>query len=298
MLIEMTIKGPTVDPGPNMPTVIPRAQPDQRHHPRAQAPVRDRQLRVPRQNPRAGQVPLGTDHHGRRRHARILRDQADGVDVGDGRVRHPHVVAPTGWAAEDDLVLLAMDLVPGGSAQQLLDEHGPVPVGYAARLLEQLLMGLAAVHAAGLVHRDVKPANLLLDAHGAVWVTDFGLAKLIDQDGLTSTGDILGTLQYMAPESFENRADARSDGASSSATETRRVRRALDRTSHCTVASVPATTTGGCWRRRTRWRGDVPIAASASPSITNATAASSVSDTGPPAMWTAACPASLPPMLP
>ena len=117
--------------------------------------------------------------------ARFVREQAV-------RVRHPHVVAPTGWAAEDDLVLLAMDLVPGGSVQQLLDEHGPLPVGYAARLVEQLLMALAAVHAAGLVHRDVKPANLLLDATGTgdphLRLGDFGVAAPVADRRFTTGG--------------------------------------------------------------------------------------------------------------
>src|SRR5262249_58860913 len=59
--------------------------------------------------------------------------------------------------------------------------------------------------------RDVKPANLLLDLDGTVWVTDFGLAKADDSDDLTRTGDLLGTLRYMPPEAFEGKSDARSD---------------------------------------------------------------------------------------
>lgn len=129
--------------------------------------------------------------------ARFVREQAV-------RVRHPHVVAPTGWAAEDDLVLLAMDLVSGGSVQQQLDEHGALPVGYAARLLEQLLMGLAAVHAAGLVHRDVKPANLLLDATGSgdphLRLGDFGVAAPIADRRFTTVPGAIGTDGYMPPE--------------------------------------------------------------------------------------------------
>ena len=70
---------------------------------------------------------------------------------------------------------------------------------------------LAYAHGQGVLHRDVKPSNLLLDARGNVWVTDFGLAKAADGEDLTHTGDIVGTLRYMAPECFSGKADARSD---------------------------------------------------------------------------------------
>ena len=128
---------------------------------------------------------------------RFVREQAV-------RVRHPHVVAPISWAADDDLVVLAMDLVPGGSVQDLLDEHGTLPVGYAAALLEQLLQALAAVHAAGLVHRDVKPANLLLQPTGAerphLRLGDFGVAAPIADARYTTVPGAIGTQGYMAPE--------------------------------------------------------------------------------------------------
>ena len=80
-----------------------------------------------------------------------------------------------------------------------------------ARLGVQAAEGLAHAHALGVLHRDVKPSNLLLDNQGTVWVTDFGLAKSEDSEDLTHTGDIIGTLRYMAPERFEGKADARSD---------------------------------------------------------------------------------------
>src|SRR5687768_3803447 len=67
------------------------------------------------------------------------------------RIQHPHVVAPTGWAAEDDLVIFTMDLVRGGSVATLLRDHGPLPESYVAVVLDQTLQALAAVHAAGVV---------------------------------------------------------------------------------------------------------------------------------------------------
>jgi serine/threonine-protein kinase len=191
--------------------VLPRARPAVPHATRAPAPVAGRYALLDQigaggmgsvwraTDTRTGQLVavkvLG--QHSASLLARFVREQAV-------RVRHPHVVAPTGWAAEDDLVLLAMDLVPGGSVQQLLDEHGPLPVGYAARLLEQLLMGLAAVHAAGLVHRDVKPANLLLAASGPLdphlRLGDFGVAAPVEDRRWTTVPGAIGTDGYMAPE--------------------------------------------------------------------------------------------------
>ena len=80
-----------------------------------------------------------------------------------------------------------------------------------ARLGVQIASALDYAHRSGVLHRDVKPSNLLLDASGTAWVTDFGLAKADDHQDLTATGDLLGTLRYMPPEAFEGRSDARSD---------------------------------------------------------------------------------------
>ncbi|MFI7063492.1 serine/threonine-protein kinase [Kribbella sp. NPDC050124] len=120
------------------------------------------------------------------------------------RIEHPHVVAPHGWAADDDKVVFAMDLVRGGSVATLLGDHGPLPTSYVAVLLDQLLHGLSAVHAAGVVHRDLKPANLLLDATGKgrphLRLSDFGIAGLLDEPRMTRHSTILGTPGYIAPE--------------------------------------------------------------------------------------------------
>jgi WD40 repeat protein/serine/threonine protein kinase len=80
-----------------------------------------------------------------------------------------------------------------------------------ARVGVQVADALEHAHKQGILHRDVKPSNLLLDRQGTVWVTDFGLAKADDQQNLTHTGDVLGTLRYMPPEAFDGKADARGD---------------------------------------------------------------------------------------
>jgi serine/threonine protein kinase/WD40 repeat protein/tetratricopeptide (TPR) repeat protein len=81
-----------------------------------------------------------------------------------------------------------------------------------ARLGVQVAEALAYAHSQNLLHRDIKPSNLLLDVQGTVWVTDFGLAKIVaDEDNLTNTGDIVGTLRYMAPERFAGQSDGRCD---------------------------------------------------------------------------------------
>lgn len=126
------------------------------------------------------------------------------------RIRHPHVVAPTGWAAEDDVVVLTMDLVRGGSLADLVAAHGPLPESYVAVLLDQILQALDAIHGAGVVHRDLKPANLLLEATGTgrphVRVGDFGVAALTGDVRLTLVPGAVGTDGYMAPEQVHGAA--------------------------------------------------------------------------------------------
>lgn len=120
------------------------------------------------------------------------------------RLHHPHVLAPTGWAGEDDKVLFTMPMIRGGSVNTLVGDFGPLPSRLTVLLLDQLLAALETIHAEGLVHRDVKPANLLLDATGRgrpnLWLGDFGIAAGVDEPRLTQGPYALGTPGYLAPE--------------------------------------------------------------------------------------------------
>lgn len=128
---------------------------------------------------------------------RFVREQALRID-------HPHVLAPTSWAADDDKVLFTMDLVSGGSLAHLLGDYGPLPPTFVCTLLDQLLAGLSAVHAEDVVHRDIKPANILLEATGTgrphLRLSDFGISMRKGEPRLTETNFIVGTPGYFAPE--------------------------------------------------------------------------------------------------
>src|SRR3954469_3446779 len=128
-------------------------------------------------------------------------------------VEHPRVVTVFGAGERDGLLFVSMRYVPGRDLGQLVEADGPLPPDGAARLIAQVADGLDAVHAAGLVHRDVKPHNVVVDEEGDAHLTDFGLAKAMGATtGLTATGQVIGTVDYMAPEQIEaRRVDARTD---------------------------------------------------------------------------------------
>ena len=121
------------------------------------------------------------------------------------RVRHPGVIAVHDVAEVDGRPLIVMELVDGPSLDDVLREEGPREPGEAAEIGAKVMDALAAAHRAGVLHRDVKPGNILLDRSGRVVLTDFGIATMEDPgDGatthLTRSGELVGSLDYLAPE--------------------------------------------------------------------------------------------------
>jgi serine/threonine-protein kinase len=154
---------------------------------------------------------LATNPTARRRFAREAQAAA--------AVAHEHVIAIHAVAEAGGLPYLVMPYMPGQSLQQRLDEAGPLAPVEVLRISSQIAAGLAAAHAQGLVHRDIKPANILLEQGiERVTITDFGLARAIDDASLTRTGVLAGTPAYMSPEQargevVDNRADLFSLGS-------------------------------------------------------------------------------------
>ncbi len=139
-----------------------------------------------------------------------------------GLLHHSNIVPVFGVGEHEGIPYFAMQYIDGVSLRVLLDglrkavSLGKVELGgrhwrFVARIGVQAAQALHHAHLHGILHRDVKPSNLLLDRDQVVWVADFGLAKLTDHDELTETGDIVGTIRYLAPECLERGGDARSD---------------------------------------------------------------------------------------
>jgi predicted ATPase/DNA-binding CsgD family transcriptional regulator len=143
---------------------------------------------------------------------RFLRESRAAAAVDD-----PHIIPVYEAGEADGVLFIAMRYVSGGDVRDLLEREGPLVPARAAAVISPLASALDAAHAAGLVHRDVKPANMLVDARPGrpdhVYLSDFGLAKgKLPSARLTASGQYLGTVAYMAPEQIEGRAvDGRTD---------------------------------------------------------------------------------------
>jgi eukaryotic-like serine/threonine-protein kinase len=147
---------------------------------------------------------LATTSPARKRFLREARTSA--------QVRHENVVQVY-EVGDQPLPYLVMELVPGESLQQLLDRVGPLDVLEVLQIGRQIAEGLSAAHATDLIHRDIKPGNVLLEGgHQKIKITDFGLARAADDASITQSGIVAGTPMYMAPEQAKgDRIDQRAD---------------------------------------------------------------------------------------
>jgi serine/threonine-protein kinase len=128
------------------------------------------------------------------------------------RLKDPGLVAVYDQGLDGQHPFLVMELVDGGTLRELLRERGPMPPHAATAVLRPVLGGLAVAHRAGLVHRDVKPENVLVSDDGEVKLADFGLVRAVAEAGITSTSVILGTAAYLSPEQVSSgNAGPRSD---------------------------------------------------------------------------------------
>ena len=129
------------------------------------------------------------------------------------RITHPNVVRTHDMGEAAGLYFITMEFVEGTSLDDLIRKRGKLPVGVTLTVARQLLRALEAAHAQGVVHRDIKPQNMIVDAQGFLKVMDFGIARLADNSkGLTMDGAVVGTPDYMAPEQLLGReVDGRAD---------------------------------------------------------------------------------------
>jgi eukaryotic-like serine/threonine-protein kinase len=116
------------------------------------------------------------------------------------QLTHPNIVTVIDRGEQDGRQFIVFEYVDGENLKELVEREGPLPVHEVIELGLQVARGLAFAHDNGLVHRDVKPQNVLLDRDGRAKVTDFGIARSLDVDGMTITGTIMGTSNYIAPE--------------------------------------------------------------------------------------------------
>jgi serine/threonine-protein kinase len=129
------------------------------------------------------------------------------------RIHSDHVVEVLGYGVRDGTPYLALQYIDGPSLRQALTEHGPYSWDETRALLVQVASGLSDAHAAGVVHRDVKPSNILIGSDGVAKLADFGIARGVDLTRVTGTSTLLGTPAYLAPEGAKDeRADIYSLG--------------------------------------------------------------------------------------
>ncbi len=128
------------------------------------------------------------------------------------QVTHKNVVRIFDLVTADGRKFITMDFIEGRDLRTILNERGKLPPAEAVPIAQQICRGLEAAHLENVVHRDLKPQNIMVDASGRVWLMDFGLARSMELAGLTRTGVLMGTPDYMSPEQARaEKVDARSD---------------------------------------------------------------------------------------
>ena len=115
-------------------------------------------------------------------------------------LHHPNITTIFDYGEDDGSAYLVMELVAGQPLSQIIAERAPLPARATASILIQAATALEAAHQGGVVHRDVKPANILVTSDGTAQLTDFGISRLVNAAPLTQTGQLLGTAQYLSPE--------------------------------------------------------------------------------------------------
>ncbi len=155
-------------------------------------------------------------HHGVLDERRLRRFRREAQAV--ARLHHTNIVPIFGVGESEGVPYYAMQYIRGIGLDKLLDSWRASPPRQglarwrmAANIGVQAADALQYAHEQGILHRDIKPANLLIDAHEAVWVTDFGLAKLAGREDLTASGDVIGTLRYLAPEALQGESGPQGD---------------------------------------------------------------------------------------
>ncbi|MEL4164712.1 protein kinase [Corynebacterium bovis] len=119
------------------------------------------------------------------------------------KLNHPCLVNVFDQGVDGDHVFLVMELVPGGTLRELLRERGPMPPHAALAVMSPVLTALALAHDHGMVHRDIKPDNVLIRDDHQVKLADFGLVRAVAQANPTQTGPVIGTAAYLAPEQVQ-----------------------------------------------------------------------------------------------
>lgn len=123
-----------------------------------------------------------------------------------GGLSHPNIGTVHDFGEEDGSAFLVMELLQGEPLSTLIRERAPLPQAEVTEILYQAALALQAAHEADVVHRDVKPANIVVDANGYAKLTDFGIARALNEAPLTQTGEVLGTPHYLAPEQAKGEA--------------------------------------------------------------------------------------------